>query len=393
MAKRPRGTGHIWQPKDSSIWWCQYYLNGQRQRESTGETNQRKAEKYLQNKLAEVAGGNSLGARAQHITVEEIVNDVITYHRNQGNDSVDWDERRWNLHLKPHFRHLKVGQVTTAYIDSYIAKRQKEEIVRVYKNKAGVVREVRTGKFPSNSAINRELALLRSAFWLAYECTPRKVAWVPTFHMLDESGNVRKGFLKDDQYQRLAEECGGIGLWLRAMFEIYYTYGWRKNEPLETLKVRLVDFAHRTITIEDSKNGEGRTVKMTQKVFDLVKACCEGKEDDDYVFTRSGGKLVKDFRQSWKKATAAAGVPGLKVHDLRRTGARNLRRAGVDRDVIMKIGGWKTDSVFRRYNIVDEHDIADAMAKLENSQSSAKESTKDGTACQPSSERKVATIN
>jgi integrase len=68
-------------------------------------------------------------------------------------------------------------------------------------------------------------------------------------------------------------------------------------------------------------------------------------------------------------------VPALKVHDLRRTGARNLRRAGVDRDVIMRIGGWKTDSVFRRYNIVDDHDIADAMAKLENSQRIAKEST------------------
>lgn len=215
---------------------------------------------------------------------------------------------------------------------------------------------------------------------------------LPTFHMLDESGNVRKGFLKDDQYQRLAQECGGIGLWLRTVFEIYYTYGWRKNEPLETLKVRLVDFAHRTITIEDSKNGEGRTVKMTQKVFDLIKACCEGKEDDDYVFTRPGGKPVKDFRQSWEKATAA-GVPGLKVHDLRRTGARNLRRAGVDRDLIMKIGGWKTDSVFRRYNIVDEHDIADAMAKLENSQSSAKESTNNGAVSQPSSDRKAATIN
>ena len=53
------------------------------------------------------------------------------------------------------------------------------------------------------------------------------------------------------------------------------------------------------------------------------------------------------------------------IHDLRRTGARNLRREGLDTSVIMRIGGWKTDSVFRRYNIVDLADIADAAARMD----------------------------
>ena len=53
-------------------------------------------------------------------------------------------------------------------------------------------------------------------------------------------------------------------------------------------------------------------------------------------------------------------------HDLRRTAARNLRRAGAAEGVIMKIGGWKTRSVFERYAIVAQSDIADAVQKLEN---------------------------
>jgi hypothetical protein len=34
----------------------------------------------------------------------------------------------------------------------------------------------------------------------------------------------------------------------------------------------------------------------------------------------------------------------------------------------MKIGGWKTRSVFERYAIVSQSDICDAMAKLEAGQ-------------------------
>lgn len=58
-------------------------------------------------------------------------------------------------------------------------------------------------------------------------------------------------------------------------------------------------------------------------------------------------------------------MPGLLFHDLRRTAARNLRRAGIAEGVIQRIEEWKTRSVFERYAIVTRTDIADAMRKLE----------------------------
>ena len=51
-------------------------------------------------------------------------------------------------------------------------------------------------------------------------------------------------------------------------------------------------------------------------------------------------------------------------HDLRRSAARQLIRSGTSKDVAKMVGGWKTDSMFSRYNVTGEEDLRDAMEKV-----------------------------
>jgi integrase len=65
-----------------------------------------------------------------------------------------------------------------------------------------------------------------------------------------------------------------------------------------------------------------------------------------YVFERSLGRPIKDFRGAWAKACKAAGLDKRMPHDIRRSRTRLLSRLGVCEKVIMDLSGWKTRAMF-----------------------------------------------
>lgn len=344
--RRPKGTGSVFQRPDSDVWWIKYSRNGKPFRESAKTTDKRKAEALLKVRLAAITSGTFAGPQIERVRIEDLAEDFLRDYRINGKKSLDDVQTRWDLHLKPFFGFLRAVDVTSDLIARYVDARQ--------------------GENAKNATINRELAALKRMFRLGTMATPLKVTRVPAFPHLAKN-NTRTGFLEDGQYHKLTDYCPE--LWFRAIVECGRTYGWRFSEVLN-LKVGQIDISHRVIRLEPgtTKNKSGREVVMTEAVFQLLSACILGKNAEDYVFTRPNGKPVRDFRSTWENACAHAGVPNLLFHDLRRTAARNLRRIGIGENVIMRIGGWKPRSVFQRYDIVDNRDIADAMKKLEQSE-------------------------
>src|SRR5260370_22644506 len=104
---------------------------------------------------------------------------------------------------------------------------------------------------------------------------------------------------------------------------------------------------------------------MVDEVYKLILDCIKGKKPGDPVFTWANGKPVTDFRRTWRTLAKSAEMPGLFMHDLRRTAVRNMVRAGISKHVAKQISGHTTTSIFDRYDIADETDLADAARKLE----------------------------
>ena len=141
----------------------------------------------------------------------------------------------------------------------------------------------------------------------------------------------------------------------------------------------LIDLEGKTarLRIENSKNKEPWVVPLAGRLWEIVQECLrERRLDCPYVFHHNGRK-IGDFKKSWKTACIKSGLGrkekigsvemyvGTIPHDLRRCTARNLSRANVPEALAMKITGHKTNSMYRRYRIVDENELREAQEKLQ----------------------------
>lgn len=332
-----KGDGRLYLRGD--VWWADFTLRGQRIRTSTGKTNQREANDWLKQHTR----SDAPDPHSEKVTVTALVEQWFKAREIDGKNT-KLDRYRWNGHLAPFFGKVKAGEVTSALVREYIATRKAAE------------------DQPENATIHRELSLARAAFNLAVK--EERLSRAPYFPM-PAGDNKRHGYLTDSQYTALAHECAKIGLWLRTLLAMAYSFGFRRGEMLN-LRVRQIDLLERIITLDPgtTKNGEGREAGITEELLPLLSACIAGKAPDDFVLTKDG-QPIGDFRKSWSKACRAADVPELLVHDLRRSAARNLRRLGEAEGVIMTLGGWKTRSVFERYNIKSRDDVKRATARLD----------------------------
>ncbi len=344
-----RGDGRVFQR--GKRWWIAYYAPHQghikEMRESAGAT-EKEAKKRLKARLHEVH--NHLqgirpfqGPGQQRVTVLELL-EVLERHY-QVNRLASW--RRLNSHLdhiRAYFGMDRALAVTPHRLMNYVVLRQEE------------------GAKPAT--INRELDGLQRAFSLAID--KQMLAYAPKFPNLPEH-NAREGFFDRGDFEALLGSLTVRGKVDANLQDFCQWFFWTGMRPGEIKALTWAAFDRETWAIRlparSAKIREGRMLALEGDLRTIIERRMHARRLDSPLIFHRQGKPVGDFRKVWKRACLKAGVHGMILYDLRRTAVRNMVRAGVDPDVVMKISGHKTRSIFSRYNIISDTDIREAVLK------------------------------
>ncbi|HYV18626.1 MAG TPA: site-specific integrase [Verrucomicrobiae bacterium] len=348
QAQGRRGLGRIY--LRGRVWWVQYSFRGRRIRESSESQRSADAARLLRRRLGEIGRGRLVGPQADRVTFEDLEALIKNDYAINGRRSAE-RLRSSLIHLRAFFGRTLAIDITGDRLNAYVRQRLEE------KPRA------------QPSTIRNELAALRRAFTLAIQAG--RLVDRPAFPTLSVQ-NARQGFFEEQAVRAVVAAAPD---WLAPVIEFGYLTGWRKREVLGLTWAR-VDLDAGWVRLEPgtTKSGEGRAFPL--RGFPELETLLRGQRERTeavqrqtgkivpWVFHHRGGLPIVDFRDSWDTACEAAGVPGRLFHDLRRTAVRNLERAGVSRSAAMKLTGHKTESVYRRYAIVAEADLLDAVAKV-----------------------------
>ncbi len=346
MSKENWGMGGVY--LRNKIWWIHYSVNGRPKYESSKSTDESKARKLLKKRLRE-SGHEDAGRTT--VYVDELLDGLLDDYRKQG-QSIEWATMVVEKHLRPVFQYLKAQSIGSDHIKGYINARLK------------------VGR--SNATVNRELALLRRAFSIGSECKPPKCRPLFRFDKLRED-NVRSGFFEESEMKTFRE---ALPIWIRPVLTFAYYTGCRRAEILG-LRWDQVDIREWVISLEgkQTKNRKPRIVPLNGELRALLTELKAERDanwpESTWVFSHHGRKILS-FGTAWHRARVKTGIQRI-FHDTRRTGVRNLVRAGVPEKVAMLVSGHLTRSVFDRYQIVTLDELRGAMDKLDAANSGRKE--------------------
>lgn len=209
-----------------------------------------------------------------------------------------------------------------------------------------------------NTTINKHIFLVNRLLRTARDwgAIPEGVRPPPLLRKLP-TGDYRQRFLSQDEIRRLLVECDRINHpYLGTFIRFLLLTGARKGEA-RTARWRDISIEAGVWRVPVSKNGRSRRIMLSEAALDLLEGLRRltgtlglGTEPGDFLFPNPRtGTCYNGFHLAYFRARDAAGLPDVRIHDLRHTFASLLINNGVSLYEVQELLGHSSVAMTQRY--------------------------------------------
>jgi integrase len=264
-------------------------------------------------------------------------------------------------------RHEQDARVITTFVEFFKGRALQEippMLIEQWKKRA-LQTATPKGHSPKASTVNQKLTVLNRVFSLAVEDDYLSQNPVAKVRRLRESEKRERVMAPSEEAAiREAMEANPARYYdLADFFTLAINTGMRANE-IVGLQFSEVDFDRREISLpaERTKEGKPKAIPINPVVLEVLKRAESDRSGGGWVFP---GEFTYQRPSSlWREACRAAGVTGLRIHDLRHTFASRLLEAGVRETDINRLLGHSSLKMTARYTHSSEQSRRQAVEAL-----------------------------
>jgi integrase len=329
----------------AGIWHIDKHIGGRRICQSTGAAHLEEAERTLARVMEEIRLAQIYGVRPAR-TFEQAAAKFVLEHQHKRSLASDIVQLQL---LMPSIGNLALDRIHAGMLQPWIDRRQKQ------------------GK--ANGTINHGLKIVRRILNLAATewVDEHGLSWIvsaPKVKLLPDNDKRQPYPLSWTEQMLLFQELPDY-LAQMALFTVntgcrdgevcHLQWAWEVKVPQLVTTVFIIPPAY-------VKNGDERVVVLNQ----IARAVVDARRGihSTYVFTYEGHPINRMLTSGWIRARNRAGLPSVRVHDLKHTFGRRLRAAGVSFEDRQDLLGHRSGRITTHYSAVELSRLVEAANRV-----------------------------
>jgi len=366
------GFGLRLSPSGRRVYVLQYRFEGLSRRYTIGrhgspwtvETARREALRLL----GGIAGGRDPQREKQGARTDMTVGELCDLYLVDGMRlakpvSVAGAENDIRNHIKPLLGRRKAAGITPADVERLLLDVADGKTARRNsRGPKGRAARVRGGREAANSAVTTLSAAL--SFGVRRGVRPEN----PALLVRKFPGRRVERFLSPAELGRLgevlaaSEALGIVSPFAIAALRLLILTGCRKSEIVQARRA-WVDETHGCLNLPDSKTGP-RTVRLGEAALVVIRGLPVVHGNAFLLPGKVDGQPIQDLQSVWERIRVAAGIPDVRIHDLRHSFASFGAATGESLIVVGALLGHKVATTTQRYTHLSASPLKSAADRI-----------------------------